>query len=80
VTVRTLDAGDFRLLESLAGGGQLAAALECALAVDPAFDLGTALASYLTDGVLVECQAPSTRRLSHTDSDQEVQRGPVHHP
>jgi hypothetical protein len=52
VTVERLPAGEHAWLAALAGGADFAAALDAALAADPAFDLARALQRRVADGTL----------------------------
>jgi hypothetical protein len=54
VVVERVTAGDFAMLRSLAGGGDLAAALTAAAAADPEFDLGTTLRSCIANRTFAE--------------------------
>jgi hypothetical protein len=49
VVALRLTAGDFALLRTLAGGGDLAAALDAAITAEPAFDLGASLRSCIAN-------------------------------
>jgi len=52
--IERLAAADFAFLAALAGGSDLAAALEAALAFDADFELGVALPAHIGSGVLAE--------------------------
>jgi len=52
VAVERVGPGDFAWLGALAAGADLAQALDAAFAVDATFDLGTALRTYIGNGVL----------------------------
>jgi hypothetical protein len=54
VVVRRLPPGDFALLQTLADGGDLAAALDAAVAAEPDFDLGIALRNYIANRTFAE--------------------------
>jgi hypothetical protein len=54
VVVLRLTPGDFALLQALAGGEDLAAALDAAVAAEPAFDLGTSLRNCIANRTFVE--------------------------
>jgi hypothetical protein len=54
VVVLRLTPGDFALLQALAGGEDLAAALDAAVAAEPAFDLGTSLRNCIADRTFME--------------------------
>jgi hypothetical protein len=54
VTYRSLDAGTFAWRSALAGHQPLEEAVEAALAVDPDFDLTTALQTLFAEGLVVE--------------------------
>ena len=54
VFVGALSAGGYRFLSASASGAALAEALDAALAEEPAFDLGAALAAWLDAGVIVD--------------------------
>jgi len=54
VVVERLTCGDFALLHTLAGGGDLAAALEFAVAAEPDFDLGTSLRNGIANRTVAE--------------------------
>jgi hypothetical protein len=55
VYVEALAAGEAELLTALAGQQSLGVAVEAALAMQPDFDLTSALADYLRRGTLVDC-------------------------
>jgi hypothetical protein len=57
VVVERLTPGDFALLRALADGGDLAAALDAAVAAEPAFDLGTSLRKYIANRTLAELRS-----------------------
>lgn len=52
VVIERLAPGDHAWLAALAGGADLAGALDAALSVDPTFDLGTALRTFIANGTL----------------------------
>jgi hypothetical protein len=54
VVAERLASGDFALLRALADGGDLAAALDAAVAAEPAFDLGASLRAYIANRTLAE--------------------------
>jgi len=54
VVVERLAPGDFALLQALAGGGDLAAALDAAVSAEPDFDLGTTLRNSIVSGTFAE--------------------------
>jgi len=54
VLVGALSAGGYRFLRGVASGATLVEALDAALAEEPAFDLGAALATWLDTGVIVD--------------------------
>ena len=54
VVVLRLTPGDFALLQVLARGGDLAAALDAAVAAEPVFDLGTSLRTYIANRTFAE--------------------------
>ena len=49
--------GDFALLRQLRGGGDLAAALDAAMAADAMFDLGTALRDFIANRTLADLRS-----------------------
>lgn len=55
VQVRSLGAGTYALLDTLARGASLGQALETAIGADAKFDLGPALAEALEQKILVDC-------------------------
>ena len=54
VVIERLAPGDFALLRALAGGYDLATALDAAIAAEPTFDLGTTLRTCIASGTLTE--------------------------
>ncbi|HCN88302.1 MAG TPA: DUF2063 domain-containing protein [Oxalobacteraceae bacterium] len=58
-SVLRLAAGSYAALSALRQGRTLGAALDAALDVDPAFDLGTCLQQWLTQGVFVAIALPA---------------------
>lgn len=52
VVIERVPAGAFAWLAALAAGADLSAALDAALAAEPAFDFGAALAARVTDGTV----------------------------
>ena len=54
VVIERLAPGDFALLRALAGGDDLASALDAALTAEPAFDLGTTLRTCIANRTLSE--------------------------
>lgn len=61
VQVAALDAGHYRFLECVAAGAALAPALEAAIADEPSFDPGAALATWLGAGVITAALPPESR-------------------
>jgi len=59
VTVQAIDRPTHALLASLGGGAPLGAATECALAIEPDYDLAAALASLEATGALGSVTAPA---------------------
>jgi hypothetical protein len=54
LVVERLAPGDFALLQALVGGGDLAAALDAAVAAEPDFDLGTTLRNCIANRTFAE--------------------------
>ena len=52
VVIERVPAGAFAWLAALAAGADLSAALDAALAAEPAFDFGAALAARVADGTV----------------------------
>jgi hypothetical protein len=65
VELRRLESGDYALLDALRAGAGLAAAVDCAVAAAPDFDLEHALARAFTRGLVVACTLPTPDRLTH---------------
>ena len=57
VVVERVEPGEFAWLAALAAGADLARALDAAFDADPTFDLGTALRTYIANGVLTDIVA-----------------------
>ncbi len=56
VLVGALSEGGYRFLQAVAGGAPLAGALDAALAAEPAFELGAALAAWIEAGVIADAR------------------------
>jgi hypothetical protein len=57
VVAERLASGDFALLRALTDGGDLAAALDAAVAAEPAFDLGNSLRSFIANHTFAELRS-----------------------
>jgi hypothetical protein len=57
VVIERRTAGDYAFLDALDGGAELAAALDAAIAVEAAFDLGAALRTGIASGVISDLRA-----------------------